>query len=256
MMSVYEDLSVLGFVDTRPAPLLSGAIGVPAGRMRIRLANSMWHEGEVNALLERKYTARGYDAPSVNVMSSNKTTVTMCAESTTGEVVGTITLRLDGPVGLDCENAFAAEVAPFREAGERICEFVSFGVDLGPDGVMSRASMYVRGALIHVAYLFSRRIHGAQRAFIEVNPHHVSFYVRAMGFTKACDEMRLCARANAPAVLLQVPLDFVGRQLAIHGGKGEASRARTLYRYCFSPDEERGLLGRMSNVTGMVVQCL
>lgn len=254
-MSFHEDHSLLGFVDTLPAPFVPDLTeeGVP-GRMQIRLANSMWHEGEVNALLERKYTARGYNAPCVNVLSRDMRTVTLFAVSAVGKVVGTITLRLDGPSGLDCERAFKAEVAPFRAAGERVCEFVSFGVDLGADEATSRASLYVRGALIHVAYIFGRRIHQAQRAFIEVNPRHVGFYVHTMGFSPACAEERICARANAPAVLLEVHLDFVGRQLAIHGGKGAASRARTLYRYCFSPEEESGLLGRMSDVTGMVAQ--
>lgn len=182
-MSFYEDQSLLGFVDTQPAPLVSDLSDDVPGRMQIRLANSMWHEDGVNALLERKYTARGYNAPCVNVLSRDTRTVTLFAVSTSDKIVGTITLRLDGPSGLDCERAFKAEVAPFRAAGERLCEFVSFGVDLGTD---ARASMYVRGALVHVAYIFARLQNHAQRAFIEVNPRHVDFYVQAMGFARAC----------------------------------------------------------------------
>lgn len=253
-MSFHEDHSLLGFVDTQPAPELLGEADPVPGRMRIRLASSMWHEGEVNALLERKYTARGYNAPIVRVQSTDNRTMTLFAESATGQLVGTITMRLDGPAGLSCDVAFGAEVQPFRAAGERVCEFGGFGVDLGNEEMSSQASLYVRGALIHTAYIFSRRVHRAERAFIEVNPRHVEFYVRAMGFARACAEERRCERANAPAVLLQVPLDYVGRQLAIHGGRGAASRARTLYSYCFSPEEEKGILSRMSGMAGAVTQ--
>jgi len=244
-MSFHEDHSLLGFVDTQPAPAFLGHSESVPGRMRIRLASSMWHEGEVNALLQRKYTERGYDAPLVNVLSSDDRTITLCAEAPSRRVVGTITLRLDGPAGLGCDGAFHDEVQAFRLQGESVCELGSFGVDLGDEGDAT-ASRYVRGALIHVAYIYGRLIHRATRVFIEVNPHHVQFYSRAMGFAAASAGQRHCARANAPAVLLQLPLDYVDRQLDMHGGRGSASRSRSLYPYCFSPDEERGLLGRLS----------
>ena len=49
-------------------------------------------------------------------------------------------------------------------------------------------------------------------AFIEVNPRHVAFYSRALGFTVA-SEARFCERVRAPSVLLHLDVETLDEQL-------------------------------------------
>ena len=63
----------------------------------------------------------------------------------------------------------------------------------------------VMSSLFGMAYTLGRKVHGVTDAFIEVNPRHVPFYERALGFTVAAGE-RFCERAKAPSILLRLEL--------------------------------------------------
>lgn len=99
--------------------------------------------------------------------------------------------------------------------------------------------------MFHVAYMCGRRLHGCSDLLIEVNPRHVRFYERMLGFRPVAEE-RVCPRVGAPAVLMWLPLAYAEEQIACYGGLGESAvGVRSLYPLFFSPDEEEGILGRL-----------
>jgi len=66
--------------------------------------------------------------------------------------------------------------------------------------------------LFRAAYLVGREVHDATDVLIEVNPRHASFYRRIFGFVRMGDEW-ICARVNAPAVLLWLDIASLDRKL-------------------------------------------
>jgi hypothetical protein len=99
--------------------------------------------------------------------------------------------------------------------------------------------------LFHTAYLFAHRVRGYHTAVIEVNPRHVVFYERALGF-KIVGPERLSPRVNAPAVLLCVRFPTVAESLSQYAGRPElANSTHSLFPYGFSAQDEEGILGRL-----------
>lgn len=206
----------------------------PPGAFKIRLA-SHGTRREAGKLVERRYSGRGYRTgegpPDPHLF-------TFLAYDE-GVLAGTVGVRLDSAEGLSADALYAAELATLRERGARLCEFTRLAVDV------KAASKPVLAGLFHTAYLFAARVRRQTHAVIEVNPRHVPFYRRALGF-EALGEERNNPRVNAPGILLAVSFDDIARGLAEHAGRGAAaSTERSLFPYGFGPDEEPGILARL-----------
>jgi hypothetical protein len=164
--------------------------------------------------------------------------ITLYAE-TGGVVVGTMSLCLDSQVMLPADENFRDKLDLLRAEGRRLCEPSQLAID---KGVTKR----VFAALIHISYLYARKIHGFSDYVIEVNPRHVMFYQRMLGFKEYAGE-RACSRVGAPAVLLRLPLDFMGAQIATFGGLMEQhGEERSFYPYFFPCRDEPGITARLS----------
>jgi hypothetical protein len=93
-----------------------------------------------------------------------------------------------------------------------VCEVTRLAL---ADGVDSRT---VLALLLGLAHLVARKVHSVTDVFVEVNPRHVAFYSRALGFVVAAGE-RMCERVGAPSVLLRNDLDVLENRLALMGRK-------------------------------------
>jgi hypothetical protein len=103
----------------------------------------------------------------------------------------------------------------------------------------------VFAAMIHISYLYAHRIHGYTDYVIEVNPRHVMFYKRMLGFADFGAE-RPCSRVGAPAVLLRLPLQLMGEQIRRWGGLMELhGEERSFYPYFFPVKDEAGITARL-----------
>jgi hypothetical protein len=149
--------------------------------------------------------------------------------------VGTITVGLDGPMGLNTEGTFAAEVDAQRRVARRLCEFTRLAVDSG------RGGEGVLAALFHGAYLFAHRQHECDTVLLEVNPRHVRYYQRSLG-AKVLGGERTNARVGAPAVLLGLEFAEVTRRLQ---APVPPAAGRTLFSRALPPDEERALMSHL-----------
>jgi hypothetical protein len=182
------------------------------GDLRIAAAESKEELDAAHGLVRERYNWRGYDldAGSVGAAAADAQCggeVTFVAVNR-GGAVGTLTLRVDGPLGLRAERTSGDAVQRIRAAGRRGCELTRLAV---ADGANSKA---VLAALFNLAYAEADTLHGVTDVFIEVNPRHVVFYSRILGFVAVTGEI-FCERVQAPAVLLHVDMKALGERLRV-----------------------------------------
>jgi len=204
-------------------------------RFKIRLANTEGRRSSASYLIEKMYGWRGYHTSRPNAAPNRVTLVASDAE----RALATITVGFDNGNGLLVEELYGAEVSGLRTAGGRLCEFTKLAVD------RDQQSRELLAMMFHIAYMYAHRIQGCTDLLIEVNPRHVRFYQRMLGFEPLSEE-RICARVGAPAQLLWLKLAHARDQIAVFGGRRElAAKARSLYPLFFSEEEEVGIVARL-----------
>ena len=204
---------------------------------RIRLANTEERRESANILINKMYSWRGYENGSILGEDPNR--LTLIASGSDNEVIGTMSIGLDSPMGLLADEMYYEELEVLRQEGRKICEYNKFAMD------PKIKSKRVLASLFHIAYLYPHGIFGHTDGVIEVNPRHVKFYERMLGFTRIGSE-KICPRVNAPAVLLRTDFSYVVKQVEKYGGLMEkADGEKSLYPYFFNITDEAGILGRL-----------
>jgi len=199
---------------------------------KIRVANT----SRASSLVQRRYAWRGYSTSPLENHGNGRVTLAACVDDST---VATITATLDAHNDLYVGRLYAQEVETLRAQGRKLCEFTKLAVD---ESVRSQA---VLGAIFHVACMYVINIHHCTDVLVEVNPRHVRFYERMLGFTRAAGE-RLDPAVNAPAVLLRLDLKHCAAEIARLGGRRRADgRERSFYPYFFAPEEAAAIVGRL-----------
>ncbi|MBW8372360.1 MAG: hypothetical protein K0M66_15515 [Thiobacillus sp.] len=202
---------------------------------KIRLAHSSERVNSASMLVQRKYASRGYDASG---FQKDPARITLMAFQE-DKVIGTLTLGMDLDNPLLAEDLYKAEIDSLRAAGRKVCELTKLAVD------QTHGSKRVLASLFHIAYIYGRIMQGYTDVVIEVNPRHVAFYKRMLGFKEFGPE-RLCGRVSAPAILLRLELEYVDQQIALLGGKADtASGVRSLYPFFFTKSDELGITHRL-----------
>lgn len=209
---------------------------------KIRLADSHGQRSSASLLIDKMYSWRGYASPASLHENPNRITLVASDNSPAGLTIGTLTLGLDSKIGLLVDEMYQQEIDTLREQGCLVCELTKLAVD------QTAASKKVLASLFHISYIYGRILNHVSDVFIEVNPRHVVFYKRMLGFNQAGEE-KTCVRVNAPAVLLRLELDHVDRQIEKFGGKLEQFPGeKSLYPYFFSKKEEEGLTKRILDI--------
>jgi hypothetical protein len=204
-------------------------------RFNIRMANSHGRREAASLLIKKMYGWRGYAVDPAATHALNK--ITLFAD-TEGATVGTMTLCLDDETGLPADDNFRDKLDELREQDRLLCEPSRLAID---KGVTKR----VFAALIHISYIYAHNIHGYSDYVIEVNPRHVVFYKRMLGFQDFGGE-RPCTRVGAPAVLLRLDLAYMGEQIRKYGGLMELHGGeRSFYPYFFPTWDEPGITERL-----------
>lgn len=208
--------------DSAPAATHRVQRNSVAREMNATIASSREELRAAGDLVTRRYAWRGYmvdartlDAPAPGERKSSA--ITLIASGADGEAVGTLTLGLDGPAGLLVDGVYGSELDAARAAGRRVCELTRLAVDERAD------SKTVLAALFGLAFLLGRVLHRATDVFIEVNPRHVAFYERALGFVVAAGQ-QICERVKAPSVLLRLDTEKLEEHLRGFGFGGVDDR--------------------------------
>ena len=204
---------------------------------QIRMADSAGKRSDASILINRMYATRGYRCAGLPEGETSRRITLVASEH--DEAIGTISIGFDSPAGLLVDSLFGDSTAELRRAGQRLCEFTKLAID----GVVR--SRRVLASLFHVAYIYSHCVLGGTHLLIEVNPRHVNYYKRMLGFQVIGPE-RLNDRVNAPAVLMCLDFNHAREQIARFGGRPESTtNERSLYPFFFSPHDESGIVRRL-----------
>lgn len=221
-------------VDQAVEPVADETLGGKQ-EFKVRLATSDDRRKSASLLIEKMYSWRGYDA---DALSRDPNKITLVAYQT-DQVVGTLTLGLDSPAGMVVDQLYKSEADQLRAAGRKLCDITRLAID---QDIKSKS---VLAALFHLSFIYGHSIHGATDFLIEVNPRHVLFYQRMLGFAPFGEE-RICPRVNAPAVLLRLDLTHADEQIVKYGGMGATvTGVRSIYPYFFSREDELGITQRL-----------
>lgn len=202
---------------------------------KVRLATNEDRRKSASLLIEKMYSWRGYDAGALR-QDPNKITLVAYQED---RVVGTLTLGLDSPDGMVVDELYKREADQLRAEGRKPCDITRLAID---QDIKSKS---VLAALFHLSFIYGHSIHQATDFLIEVNPRHVLFYQRMLGFEPFGEE-KVCPRVNAPAVLLRLNLEHANEQIVRYGGTGaSATGVKSIYPYFFSREDEVGITQRL-----------
>ncbi len=197
----------------------------------VRRAATVLEYADTANLVKEMYSRRCYSTEGIVGMPRRQTAITLDAHDSE-KVMGTLTVRLDSrEQGLLADALYRAEIDRFRDEGRKVCEVSKLAVD------PRYGSKELMASLFQLAYLYAHVINRVADAFIEVNPRHVGFYKRMLGF-REIGEQRICPRVNAPAVLLHIDLGYMREQIELHSGRAAASREKTLYPHFLSCNAE------------------
>jgi len=215
------------------APIEVGSLG-----LEVFTTVQSHHQAGAEALVARRYGARGYS--NTRLSTQNESALTVCSARQGEHIVGTIAVRFASEDGFNAESTFPEEIRALREAGHNLCEFSRLAVD---EDIAD--SKQVLAQLFHLAYLHGHRLAGCRTLVIEVNPRHVAFYRRLLGFELLAGP-RTNKRVDAPAVLMTLDLAKAEEWIAIYGGNPELSGStRMLYPYFYGAEEERQILASL-----------
>lgn len=222
-------------IDQSLEPLAPEDTRVSRQEFKVRLATNDDRRRSASMLIEKMYNWRGYETAALN-KDPNKITLVAYQED---KVVGTLTLGLDSPRGMVVDQLYKREADALRAAGRKPCDITRLAVD---QDIKSKS---VLAALFHLSFIYGHNIHGATDFLIEVNPRHVLFYQRMLGFEPFGEE-RICPRVNAPAVLLRLNLAHADAEILRHGGTAAtAAGVKSIYPYFFSREDELGITQRL-----------
>lgn len=223
-----KDLSDLGSpeLDQSKSPIF-----------KIRAASSADSLSEASNLIKEKYEWRGYSS---GALIAHPHYVTLLAYANAG-LIGTMTLGIDSDSGLSVDQTYKVEVDTLRSEGRRIAEITKLAAENGS------SSKHVIASLIHITYIYAQYVHQRTDFLIEINPRHVNYYEKLLGFRRLGPE-RVCTRVNAPACLMHIDLAYIEKQIDLFGGKGRASasREKSIYPYFFSKYDEQGIASRLA----------
>lgn len=210
--------------------------------LRLRVANSALLRERAYRLAHEIYRAKGYVQASAKALvvaeyDARPETLTLLAEDVEGRAAATVTLAYDGPEKLPCDEIFGAELDELRARGRRLCEVTRLAI---ADAHAGSKMLLVR--LFNWIFLHARRVKAHDDFVIEVNPRHVNYYKRLLGFT-ALGQPQPCPRVQgAPAVLMRLDLGFGEAEVARVAGKGPAAGERTLYPFFVCAADEPPVL--------------
>jgi len=133
-------------------------------------------------LVQRRYELRGYlptgeecaDLTLFHVLPGSRTVVVRVGS----RIVATATYVPDSPLGLPADLVFSDSLAAIRAEGRRMVEISGLAID---EGIRAEDRGRVGIWLFQVLEEMARRS-GVDDMVITVNPRHVSYYSRRLGF--------------------------------------------------------------------------
>lgn len=151
-----------------------------------------------STLVQRRYAWRGYNTESLGPRADDPNRLTLAAWQY-DELVATLTLGRDSPDGLQTDALYANELASLRHPDRVLCEVSRLAVD------PNFSCPELLRSLFASALQYGQSRFAASDVVIGVNPRHVAYYQRRLGFHQLGTRQH-CHRVDAPIVLLHQTL--------------------------------------------------
>lgn len=184
--------------------------------VEVRPALSLAELQQAYSLVHRKYVERGYSAPESAGIRVSKYNILPESLSVVGvlrgEVVATVTLVPDSPLGLPMESIYAREIAGLRAAGRRPAE-VSMLADRRSFGARA-LPMLLR--MMKVLFDYARNVLKCTDLCITVHPHHERFYARYLLFEQMGEVRDYPFVQDNPAVAERLNLEGIEQRCQQH----------------------------------------
>ncbi|MFC1672020.1 hypothetical protein ACFL01_02670 [Planctomycetota bacterium] len=239
-------LEVLDGFDFSPVPTEWSHTFGDNGEFSIGIANDFESRRSAYALVYRLYRKEGYAEANDsrmwlsfhNLLPDTVTLIVKRGE----EMVGTLTVVFDSPIGLPCDRVYRSEIDSLREAGRMPAEIISLGVAEED----RRVSRDILVKLFNYVYLVSWHLRGAADFVITVNPHHAAYYRKTLLFENWGPERTYKKVGGAPAVLLRLNLEIPDKAVAEPDNR--ELRERTHYRFFHTTEDEREILPNLKSL--------
>lgn len=204
---------------------------------KIRVASGM-RRTQANLLIQKKFPF--WEQAAIDLNSEENTNRTVLTLDINDTPVGTITLIIDSPLGLDADATYKVEVDHLRSPSRKLAEITNFAMDGTPNNKKLMAS------IIHLAYIFARRNNHCTDFIIEVKARHSRYYEKMLGF-KRCGPEKLSSWTDGVSALLWLDLSHMEKQIGKLGGAlPPTSGEKSLYPYFFSKEDENGIATRLN----------
>jgi len=216
--------------------------------VRKRLHFGMAHQTEAFdgsfRLVHDQYVWRRYMAPHptgrrLSLHHSLPSTKVFVAKAGS-QVVGTLSLVQDSPVGLPMDDIYREELGGVRAQGRRLCEVSALAIDQE----YRKSGVGILMRLVRLMMIYAAHINQLDDMCIAVNPRHADFYLKAFRSSRRLGAVKEYRKVNgAPAVGIHLDLHFIRSQIAaVHGGSAEPG---PLYRFFFWPGKFQRILVRL-----------
>ena len=206
-------------------------------RLTLRLARHDLDRAQADTLIATMYRREGYGWSEEPKRRRGEVSILLAEEE--GPTLGTVTVG-NGGSDLRARESYPEEVGILEGEGKILAEFTGLAI------LPELRSTLALARLFHGALLVAKHLCRATWGVIEVNPSHVGFYCRLLGFEPR-GEARTCPRVGAPALLLALDIKWGLARAREVGGCPEARRRdRSLYPLFFAREEADDIERRLA----------
>ena len=160
-------------------------------------------------LVYRNYLQRGYVSPNesgirLSIFNFLPGTITFVG-LLGGDIVSTVSLVPDTPMGLPMDEVFRDELQPLRDSERRLAEVIM----LADRRTELRRTLPMLLDLMKLLFDYATLVLKANDLCITINPRHVAFYKRYLLFTPMGEVRQYASVCDNPALAERLDLDNV-----------------------------------------------
>lgn len=236
-------------IATKQLEIDNHLFSIESSKLTIKRAESREDLQKVFKLRYEVYLEKGYAFNRANQMEvtnydASQDALILMVENEKNEIVGSLSLYYDKVNFLPADSIFKDELTAIRKEGVRIVEVSQFVVR---QDYQHQKDILL--SLINTIYIHAFRIMKVDEFIIEVNPRHVDYYRKLLGFIPF-GIVKECPRVNnAPAVLLRCTSEKYLKVV----DKGEFEK-RTLYNRFMSKKNEEAVIAKLQVKQPMLIK--
>ena len=181
------------------APLSADA-SEQLSHFKFRLATTHGRKQLARMLVQKMYATRGYETEAIDTTTAPEAAslvqaiddsppeeleapaeLTLVVSDSKERPCGTMSMIFDSDKGLPADEVFKDLLDPLRNEGRRLIEVGRLAID------RTEASKRLFAGMLHIFLIYATVIHRCTDCIIEVNPRHVGYYKRMLGWDVLSD---------------------------------------------------------------------